>query len=178
MKFKILKGTELFKHFATLRKEMNDALAASNALAESIGATDAAIIPGYYIAGGADAFYFPNDNPPANFKVKGKSWQNLYFPKVHKDNKELLDKIDGLPRVRTSQLTDLLNFGTLEMTAHQGGLSIMQCPAVVWTNTYILVDFGESTKYKPLPDMIEITGSEYNQLKEKHERSQKKKAKS
>lgn len=165
MKFKVLKGTELFNQLTAINKRMYAAKDAADKLTASLPfkVVDTAT-RGYNLAGGIDAFHCP-DGCPEGWKVVGESWQNLYYPKV-KGNKDLLAKISALPLIKYDDINELINFRPQGYTT-PAGLAWAKGPGIVWAKTYVLIETSEGLPYKPVPDMIEITVSEFDKLKKK-----------
>lgn len=78
-------------------------------------------------------------------------------------NDDLHHKIKCLPKITFDEINAAINFKShwgAELTHYTTyGLEIK--------DEYALVEVGEGATYTPLPDMIEITVSEYNKLKGK-----------
>jgi hypothetical protein len=163
MKYKILKGTALFNDLSAVKNEMDRAKALAQEVVDSVGASGFAKAH-YRIAGGIAAFYFKDkENVPKLWKQVGQTWQNFFFPKVAKENRELLKRISDLPTLDDDRITKLINF-KFQVVPGQDSLVAVHCPAVEWNDEYILVSVPDKCDYKPVPDMIEILGSEYKLL--------------
>jgi len=179
MKFKVLKGTDLFNDFINLDKRLKDANKARKALANKIK------LPGFkitgtssssrYAAGSINAFqvdkYISNkDQLPAGWKAMERLSTNWIFPKSEKSNKELLKSIYDLPTVDRSDVNDIIKFaGMYQDNSFSGsGIRFINGYALSIQKDYILIDTDNTgTQYKPLKDMIEILDSEYEKLKPK-----------
>lgn len=173
MKFKVLKGTELFDKFQALQTKMKLCNKASFNLIEELGFKEA-YGKSFVLSGG---FYglIPIDGKT---KPDGYSWAfndrqgNAVMPSKNlKKNKEILDKIKNLPVVEYSELNKLVTYKD-EMSKRPSGkgngTSINFCPEVHWKEKFILIDIPDySGKYKPPKDMIEILESEYQKLSKK-----------
>ena len=158
MKYKILKGTELFDKLTELNNRMNEVKKAATELAKSLGGGDVATT-GHYLAGGIDAIEF--EEQPEGWKRVGKSWQGLYYPKSNK--KAILKQIGELPVVRFNELNDIIGFRQGAIVSH-GGIGWATSVSMKWHKDFILMLVPNGIEYTPVKDTIEILGSEYEQL--------------
>lgn len=154
MKFKVLKGTELFNKLSALDEEVNRCVRASQNLVESLGYKQ--FRPAYWtINGGISSIIIPGGKP-AGWKNAHKDYTGEYMPAKNKGNKELLDKIAALPVVTYGSLNSLVG---LDTPWGHPGFSVY--------DDYALINFSEK-QIKSLTstsDMIEITHSEWVALK-------------
>lgn len=162
MKFKVLKGTELFKQLDNLKKEMNRCNKLAFDFVESLGYKS---MRGKFntLAGGLSSIIIEAGHPKDWRKCEGK---HEYFPMKRKSNKELLDKINSLPIIVDDDLNKILNFQPWGKRKNERHLNFH--PAVQWSDAVILVDVSSNyVSYKPFADMIEILDSEYLKLQTK-----------
>lgn len=158
MKFKILKNSPLFKELKDIEAKCREVNRAAGKLAKKHGAKEW-LSNRHYLAGGIAGFQL--DKKPENWKQIYKDhFENCYFPKSCKANKELLEEISKLPKVEIDTLNKALGFKFQFV-----GSKVYYSPGVRWNKNYILVEIGENAKYKPKKGMIEITYSEYEKLK-------------
>lgn len=163
MKFKVLKGTQLFDALTAVNKRMYEAKAEADKLVESLSINiEDTATKGYNLAGGIDAFHCP-DGTPEGWKSVGESYQKLYYPKV-KGNTKLLEQIAHLPIVKYDDINILIDFHPSGYTS-PAGLVWSKGPGIVWAENYVLIETSEGFPYKPVKDMIEITVSEFEALK-------------
>jgi len=173
MKFKILKGTELYTQLDAIQKKADQCHQASKKLAKSIGAIDTASRKNLTIAGGIDAFEFPYDKHPDLLmwmRPDRHNNPNLFYPRQGKKydaNKPLLEKIDALPKISRDEYNAIIGFvpswGTLS-----GGLAHFKAYGLKIHKDFALVSISEGATYKPISgDMIEILESEYLALEKK-----------
>ena len=160
MKYKILKGTELFKNLSSLKKKMVDVRKQSNELAVEFGGI-ASATNGRYLAGGMDAVEFKEK--PEGWRSVGNSWQNLYYPKADKKNKEIHAKIQALPKIEFEDLNELVGF-TGQFCSDDRGIAHVKSVSIKWHKDFILMETAEGTEYNPVDGVIEILGSEYDKL--------------
>ena len=164
MKYKILKGTELFKKLADLRKRMNEVQKQAKDLAIELGGT-AAATSGRNLAGGIDAVEF--DKKPDGWRSVGNSWQNLYYPKADKKNKEIHDKINALPILKFEELNNAVGFSANQSVCNSNGFAFIKTVGMQWHKDFILMETAEGTKYTPVDGVQEILGSEFEELSKK-----------
>jgi hypothetical protein len=160
MKYKILKGTELFKNLTAFKKKMADVRKQAMDLAIELGGVSSAS-NGRYLAGGIDAVEFKEK--PEGWRSVGNSWQNLYYPKADKKNKEIHNKIQALPRLDFDELNALVGF-TGQFCSDERGIAHVKSVSIKWHKDFILMETAEGTEYTPVKDVIEILGSEYDTL--------------
>ncbi len=164
MKFKVLKGTPLFKQLTAVKKEMVRCNDAAYEIIKEFGCTQ---MRGKFgvIAGGISGIIFQNGKkPPEGWRYTGESF-NEYMPKKNVSaNKELNKRIKELPIVEYDALNDPLNF---DWHDNDGSRKVSFHPGIKWKNNYILIDVSKHyPRYKPQEGMIEILESEYNKLAE------------
>ncbi len=172
MKFKVLKGSELFRLLSEVHKKMEEATAAAKAVSKEVKA-DAFCQSDRGVAGGISAFVFNN------YKSPGDNWKSLdrhtskmsrfHFPKRNKRNKELLATIDSLPIVKATELSRIFKYKSQSFSTDQAGLVFSTSPGIEWhiSKGYILVTIHENAKYKPIEGLTEIMVSEYQKLSTK-----------
>lgn len=160
MKFKILKSSPLFKQLKDVEEKCREVNRVAGKLAKKHGAKEW-VSSGRNLAGGLAGFQF--DKKPENWKqVYKEHFENCYYPKSCKANKELLEEISKLPIVNAEVVNKILGFKFQFV-----GLKVCYQPGIQWNKNYILVDIHEGAKYKSKKGMKEITYSEYEKLKKK-----------
>lgn len=164
MKFKILKGTELFQKYIDLKTEMERCDKAALMMMREVGAVS---VRGDYfaVAGGISSFQFKDNKKPDGWAYAHNDSRTDFVPaKNRKANKELLDKIKALPCVTFEQFNAPLKYN---WRIHDNN-RISYHPGLWWKKSYILVEISDQySRYKPVKDMIELTTSEFNKLKGK-----------
>jgi hypothetical protein len=170
MKFKILKGTDLYYQLAAIQKKADQCVASSKKLAKSIGAINVETIRGRNIAGGIDAFEFPYGKEPDMLLWMRPDRHNnprLFYPRYGKKytmNQELHDKILALPVVTRDEYNDIIGF----KSHFGGGLVHYVTYGLKIHKDFALVSISEGATYTPISkDMIEILESEYMLLEKK-----------
>jgi hypothetical protein len=163
MKYKIEKGSALFDQLQEIRHRMIACNKAAQDLRVELGAK-AVATRGDNIAGGIDALEF--EDRPSDWKVIGKPWQKLYYPKAKL--KGVIEKIKALPVVKSSEVATLLDFKS-QAISRQGDLLMVGCPRTIWRKDLVLVDMPSECKYSPVDGMIEILDSEFEELKKLEE---------
>lgn len=168
MKFKVLKGTDLFKKLDDFRKEMVRCNKLAFDIVEELGYKQ---MRGKYntIAGGISSIVI-DGTPPANWKQVG---YKEYFPMKRKVNKELLDRIAKLPVVDGDDLNKILKYNPFNRKDPDDRRMSFH-PGINWGDAYILIDVSNGNNYKQLPDMIEILDSEFSTLTQALKKSKKK----
>lgn len=164
MKYKILKGTDSFKQLTLLQQKINAANDKSKELVNELGAKEFCYSSNWYVlAGGLAGIRFP-EKPIGWKRVFKDHYRDMYFPQRNLvANKELLEKIKNLPLVETDELNKIVGFE--EQSYPKNGKSIhVIAPVISFRDEHILMSINENLIYKPLPDMIEITTSEYKAL--------------
>lgn len=120
------------------------------------------------LAGGIESLYA--DKKPEGFAYTyGSKEPNDFFPKKIKANKEILAKIDALPVVLHGELNNLINYDWRASTSFNknGGQQICFSTGILFKKNFVLIDWPEYVKYKPVKGMTEITFSEYQTLSKK-----------
>lgn len=154
MKFKILAGTETHNKLKALRAKIDDCNRQAEEIGDELGAEGVYRTRG--LAGGIDGMQFLG-NVPENFRSMGRKYDNIYMPKsVHK---ELHDRLNALPRVKEEELNEIVGFHYQWI-----GLRCLERPGWDHGNDFDLIDTGDGSTCNPTPDMIEILGSEFDQL--------------
>lgn len=164
MKYKILKGTNLFTVLTDINKRMIAVKKQAKDLAIEFGGIKVATA-GRHLAGGIDGIEFKEK--PVGWRSVGNSWQNLYYPKMDKSMKVVRDKIDALPTIDFDEINKAVGFSANQVTANSNSLSWVKGVVMAWHKDFVLMETVEGTTYKPVPDVIEILGSEYDVLKKK-----------
>jgi|ERR1700761_5260340 len=162
MKFKILKGTLLFKKFVDLQTEIERVNKEALALMKEVGAKQ---IRGsaWAVDGGISSFVFEKGTPkPEGWKNSFTNEQWEYMPaKGRKASKEIYDKVQALPIVPYEVFKDLIEYDWYDHDTNR----ISFCPGINWFDEYVLVAIAEQyPRYKPVKGMVEITTGEYNKL--------------
>jgi hypothetical protein len=179
MKYKILKGTELYKKLMELKAKMVQANKAANKVATGLGCKQWLGGEHGTIAGGLTGFEFEKQ-PDGWRKAWPGDYRNMYYPKNQKSNKEILDTIKALPVVTFAELNNVLGFEQHSVPFADGVGSRKRWlfhPGFQFLKDMVLVVVDEQAEYTPLPDMIEITVSEFNQLVKKPQPKKKNKEK-
>ncbi len=165
MKYKILKGTDTFKKLKDVQTKMIVAGDASQKLCKELGGADA-YTNGQYAAGGIDAIGFDKDPDVKVWCRAGKKWQNLWYPRSIKSNKELLQKFRDLPKVELSEINDIVGF----KSGFTGGDGVnvfmvhVKSVGLQFLSKMILMEVENKMKFKPNKDMVEIKESEFLKL--------------
>jgi len=161
MKFKVLKGTELFQKFIDARAEMQRCEHAALDVMHEVGAK---YVRGDFwaVAGGISAFGFEGDKKPEGWAIAYKDSDKDFFPaRNRKANKELLDKIKALPMYKIEDFNEIMDYDYGDHDTNR----ISFHPVVNWEKEYVLISIASQySRYKPVEGMIEITTSEYNSL--------------
>ena len=160
MNYKIEKGTELFKTLTNFKIKINSVDKKAMDLAIELGGISSAS-NGRYLAGGFDAVEFKNK--PDGWRSVGNSWQNLYYPKADKKNKEIHNKISELPKIKWEELNELVGFKS-QFCSTERGIANVKSIATSWHKDFILLETAEGAEYNPPKDVIEILGSEFEKL--------------
>lgn len=163
MKYKVLKGTDLFDKLWSIQKKMQSCQDEAQKIVNTIPEADGSSKRSHCLAGGIAAFHFKKGwtNAPDGWRKMEKGWTQWFMPKSSdKKNKELLKKISELPVLGYEIINDLLNFH-FYVTEE---LQVWHCPIVEWRSKYVLIEVPNDKKYKPLDGMIEIMDSEYIKL--------------
>ena len=160
MKFKVLKGTALFDKLTHVFTEVRRVEDAAIALATELGAEKGVHRP--------DMWAVCFDEHP------GKLWRKAfadrsegdYMPSERtKEGKERMARIKSLPKVEYAFLNEILKYDSRSRKKDTNRISY--CPTVHWHKDFILVSVREYCIYKPVEDMVELTFSEYEELKKK-----------
>ncbi len=163
MKYKVSKGTELFKKLDDFEKEMKRCNKAAFDLVEQLGYKT---MRGKYatLAGGISSIVIEGTAPPLWKKCANGSKE--YFPMKRNANKELLEKIRALPIVEYDDLNKLLKYDPWKRK-NADDRRISFHPGFICRKGYFLISVASYVKYKPLPGMVEILESEYEKLQTK-----------
>ncbi|REE01087.1 hypothetical protein [Marinoscillum furvescens] len=115
-------------------------------------------------AGGISAFQF--DSKPDGYRNSGyRSRTNLYFPKKIKANKELLERIAALPKIRKTEFKAILNFDSIFACP---GLEVHKRDIIITANEkWVTEAVGYDDKWE-VPDFLrQLTVVEYQYLTNK-----------
>lgn len=168
MKFKVEKGHPLFDTLMVVWEKIKVSKDACNALAAEVG-SDGVSGSDSYLAGSINAFHFADHKKPnEHWKAMEKGFTPWFMPKWStrdKATKEIIAKIQSLPKVDTAEINDPLNFKHGAFSTSKG-IHWVQRPGVWWFPEYILVSTPEGYKYEPVEGMIELKESEFEALKE------------
>jgi hypothetical protein len=165
MKFIVRKGTETFDKLKNLVGVMQYCHEKAFDLIKELG-YESWCAPRDFnsMAGGICGFIA--DKQPEGWRKLDK---DIYFPiRNRKANKELLERIENLPQVKSESLNEILHFSP-QIVEH---LYISR-PAFIPSQDYFLISINEKADYEPLPDMEEITFSEYKRLTEQLKEKEK-----
>lgn len=161
MKYKILKGTELFDKLSDLNKEIIDAKKKIREYVLSIGGTDFGTNTTYNLVS-LDAVKF--NEKPEGWRAVGPSWQRFYQPKS--GNKKAWDAINALPGVDIKRLNEIVGYDQFVGR----DLVIAHRPGVYFGTDEVLIEVAEEMEwYSPLSGMVEISVTEFNEIKSKIE---------
>lgn len=165
MKYKVLKGTDLFEKFMEWdrkRTKCNDvALDLVHKIAEPFGGSEKGEHLGEghaFDAGGISGIALKEK--PANWKaVYTKHYNNIYFPMQRKVNADLLKQINDLPKMPTKERNDIIGF-----QPHFGDHKYYRSYGISFKEECILIDMDNEVPFTPVEGMVEILESEYVKL--------------
>ena len=160
MKYKIVKGSKLFKSLTDLKAKIDSVNSQAMNLAIELGGVSSAT-NNRRLAGGIDAVEFKEK--PIGWKAVGEKWDNLYYPKSDKANKEIHTKINALPTMDYDELNNMVGFKS-QFSSNGRGISHYRCVGMKWSKSVILMETADENKYVPIEGVIEILGSEYDKL--------------
>jgi hypothetical protein len=106
--------------------------------------------------GGISAFYNGKEKPE-NFKVVGKDYQCLYYPKV--SQKATIKLIDNLPLVSFEEFNHSIGF-----EEQFAGMSHYRSLGSKRVGDVYIISVYDECDYTPKSDMVEILASEYKEL--------------
>lgn len=163
MYYKVPKSSPTGEQLTALRERIKSANDSALSLVQSVGAET--FRPGYWaIGGGVSSIIFPAGKPD---KSELKHWKRgaqkgEYLPSERtKQGKELIAKIEALPRVLRDDLNRIVGY------SHRWNVCGIQ-----WNKDadYYLINFMENWEYQIPSDCIELTRSEYKDLSRKLEK--------
>lgn len=158
MKYKIVKGSELFNQLTALHKQVLEIRKATDEIINEFGVTEWVGTDRGSLAGGITAFKM--DKMPEGWKrVYQQRYYNAYFPKSIPANKALLARISALPTIDKSSLNEIVGYQPQWI-----GFTHHRAVGVKWGNDFHLIQVAEETEYTPMEGMEEITVSEFNRL--------------
>lgn len=156
MKYKVLKGTDLFKKLDALRQRMTDCNNAAFDLVKEIGYKKMRG-KNMVLAGGISTIEIPGGQPNG-WRKNHWGLKDEYYPKKNKANKELLARIEALPVVEYEELNEILKFDSHDSDSNKMSFH----PGVYFEKKEILIDISRHyRRYKPVKGMIEILESEF-----------------
>lgn len=168
MKYKVLKGTKLFNKLVDIQNEIQRCNKVARDFVEGLGYTK--FRKSRYGIGGGISSIICESGKPVGWKKSYTELPNEYMPAKIKKNDTLLKAIDNLPKVDENVINKLLDYDPWKSTEESQvgyGMVINVCPEVHWKKSFILIGISERyiTTYKPVRNMIEIMGSEFEKLK-------------
>lgn len=172
MKFKIMKGTELYKELAALAKKCKECESAAHALAEKYGAEGAySSSSGSTRAGGIAGFKFAKDRFPDKafwMQVDRHNTPDAWYPrrgKKYSCNASIHHEIDALPQVSFDEYNKVIGFKS-GFGCSSEGISHFKSYGLNVYRGYALIVVPEGAEFKPpTKELIEIVESEYIKLK-------------
>jgi hypothetical protein len=166
MKYKVEPGNDLFEQLKTLFLRMVSCNKAAIDLCKLIAGEDAVpLIHGKYLAGGLDGIHNKVKPNMDIWRHMGDVENENYYPRPH--NVETIKLFESLPRVAWRDLNSILGYLGNQTVKGKKGKMVVRGAAVKFHEDFILVKIHDNTKYRPLPDMIEIDDEEYYELEEK-----------
>ena len=160
MKYKVVKGSNLFKTLTDFKTKIDLVRKQAMDLAIELGGVSSAS-NGRRLAGGLDAVVFKEK--PEGWRSVGDKWQNFYYPKADKKNKEIHSKINALPSIDYDELNKLVGFNSQFCTEGRG-IAHIKTVGIKWHKSFVIIETSENSKYKPIEGVIEILGSEWEKL--------------
>lgn len=136
MKYKVLKGTELYEKLLAFEAKVKANAAEAEAFVVSIGGGDIARRSSSRVIGEIGAISFRSK--PDGWKKVGESWQGLYMPLAK--NKEMCQRIAALPTIPIDEANELIKF---KQGFGSGGSSLTH-----------FVTYGDGAGQRLLPDKI------------------------
>jgi hypothetical protein len=166
MKYKVLKGTELFAKLTELNKKILAAKKEIKAYVLSVGGKDFGTNMNYNLVK-LDAVQF--EEKPEGWRSVGPSYQRFYTPKA--SNKKVWEAIRQLPNVDIKELNAIVGYDQFVGR----DLAIAHRPGVHFGTNEVLIEVAEEMEwYKPVKDMVEIPVTEFNKLRAKIENRKEK----
>ncbi len=159
MKFKVDKGSAPYQALAEYFVAKKAADEKARALAVELGATGYASTRHTGIA----AFAFESRTPLENWKYADpKHNRKLHLPRAKPVNKPIFDKMKAIEFPSSSELDKALGWKGVQIIRMRwiDSLGHIFRPDA----DFALIDADPECQYEPLPDMTEITVSEYNRL--------------
>ena len=162
MKFKVLKGNQLFDSLCAIKIKCENATKAANELAKELGGNQAAT-RNLYRAGGLDAIEFTNYPDKELWRqVDRKNNPYLFYPRSKKSNVDLFERISNLPIVTYDEYNSIINFlPTFGSSDNVDGIVHFKSYGLIITDDCALIEIGNGSGYIPIDGMIEIFESEY-----------------
>ena len=158
MRYKILKGTDLYNQLWALYLRMQEATSQIEQFIKECGYQDFGTSSEYLV--GCDAIKI-EAGKPEGWNSVGEKYGRYYLPGAKQ--KEMRDKIAALPRVGNDELNKIVNFRR-QVTVGDGGINSHKCPGFGISASYALISVALKCDYTPLPDMIEVLASEFKTL--------------
>ncbi|MFK5856579.1 MAG: hypothetical protein QM503_10640 [Bacteroidota bacterium] len=154
MYYKVKKGTETFKRLEKVWSKITDCNKKSLQFVQQLGYEKYGTAHG--TAGGGISFIYA-ETKPEGFKIVGKKYQNLFYPKA--SNKDLLKQIAALPTVSYDEYNSSIRFEEqFQGTTHYNAFGSRKRKDVY------LIEINDECDYTPFEDMIEIVSSEWKAL--------------
>lgn len=163
MYFRIKQDSETFEAVKNLRIKMKAATKAACDMATELGGSEKGehIGEGFnIIAGGLTGIKM--ETKPRGWSKASKHYRDVYFPQKNLvANKEILAKIEALPKVYTDDINALVGFEDQTV-----GRNVILMPNFYWRDDFIVFTMNSGCIYTPMKDIEEITGSEFKNYKD------------
>jgi hypothetical protein len=156
---KISKGTQLFEKLNSLMDKGQQYDFDSIKFAEDIGGKSPRYEHGK-LYGGISTIVFDGKPPKGWVKAGPKYEPNEYMPGKTIAGKQWQKTIDAMPCVTNNEFNSIIGY---DWTLHTTN-KVRWVPCIHPHEDYILLDFADHTPYTPLPEMEEITVTEFKRL--------------
>jgi hypothetical protein len=159
--YKVDMSTETGKKLLKLQKRMTACDKAAKIFLKSIPGASIQLYQsnsGGTIAGGIVAIHFKKK--PEGWKIVGESYQQLYIPLSK--NKKIWETIQALPTVKEDEINEIVGWPSGLQVGE--GLSIYHRPGFGIGELFTVVSWPRKIKKPSNPDLIEITGTEFEEL--------------
>lgn len=162
MFYEVKPNTETFSKLTDFKKRFAEVEKAANEVLKQFGGKKIATLNRRY--GGIDGIVFDENPDPKKWKSVGEKYMNLFYPKA--SNKKDCLIIESLPTISHKEPCDIIGLSVPQTFSSEAGLHWIDNVGLAFsTDKKIGVHISQGAKFDPSEDLIEITETQFVNIK-------------